>query len=257
MQLQLNASASPLPRLDTTGNALPVPTLAATASFSSLNTLQSKHTHGRRVAGGANTRVGRRPGTGESGNSADTQGGGAQRRGNSVQRATSVMSHHSGHSIAHPPSAGGAGAPVRARRGTGTGSHPATPLDHAPHPHPNPHTGNHTTANAQFMAALHAIDLAPSQIKRINYLLAVGGGNATPAEKPLPETLVASLSDFEPAQMAFVQRLWACDVPLAEISRAVEEMRERERERFSSGENGGEVGVGVGGLGAAPPGYEP
>lgn len=241
MQPQLNASASPIPALgiDTSAAARAI---SPARSFTSLATVQSKHAQpsSRRIAGGANTRVGRRPGTGESALSVDTQAGG--------RRAQSVMSYNSGSSVARAPSLGGGGRAGRRAAGTPT----------EPMPHPSAQGAHaHTQANMDFIATLHSIGLAPSEISRINYLLAVGGSVGTDAEKPLPETLVASLPDFTPAQMAFVQRLWVCDVPLAEISRTVEEMRDRERERFGSGENGGEVGVAVGGLGDAPPGYAP
>lgn len=112
-------------------------------------------------------------------------------------------------------------------------------------------------ADAQFLQALHDADLAPAEAARITYLLAVGGGHVSPLEKPLPETLVASLPDFGAEQMGLVRRLWACDVPLAEISRVVEVMRERERERRGGGSDGGATEVVDGGLAASPPVYAP
>ncbi|KAF7971656.1 hypothetical protein HWV62_20618 [Athelia sp. TMB] len=192
---------------------------------------------GRRIAGGPNTRVGVRPGTAQS--TASRRPGTAQSTGM------------------------GTGArPGTAQSGTGmgTGARPGTAMSQASLLDARSTHSTRTRgaglppADRAFLDALADAELPQPEIARIATLLAVG----PPAERALPPVLLASVPDFGEGERAFLGRMWACGVGVAEISRVVEVVREQRAER---GEGGGGV-MGPGGAGslgglAAPPGYAP
>ncbi|KAF7973990.1 hypothetical protein HWV62_13597 [Athelia sp. TMB] len=171
---------------------------------------------GRRIAGGPNTRVGVRPGTAQST---------ASRRPGTAQST-----------------------------GMGTGARPGTAMSQASLLDARSTHSTRTRgaglppADRAFLDALADAELPQPEIARIATLLALG----PPAERALPPVLLASVPDFGEGERAFLGRMWACGVGVAEISRVVEVVREQR------GTQGGAaaIGLGEGGL-AAPPGYAP
>lgn len=79
-----------------------------------------------------------------------------------------------------------------------------------------------------------------------------GSAGSSP-QSPLPQALRATLVDFTPAQMEFVEGLHRMDVPLAEISRIVEVIREES----ANGGDGGGVPANIILASGAPPVYQP
>ncbi|KAF7974282.1 hypothetical protein HWV62_13086 [Athelia sp. TMB] len=183
---------------------------------------------GRRIAGGPNTRVGVRPGTAQS--TASRRPGTAQSTGMGT----------------------GARPGTAQSTGMGTGARPGTAMSHtslldARSTHSTRTRGaGLPPADRAFLDALADAELPQPEIARIATLLTVG----PPAERALPPVLLASVPDFGAGERAFLERMWACGVGVAEISRVVEVVREQ---------RGGGGAGGDGSLGgiAAPPGYAP
>ncbi|KAF7971910.1 hypothetical protein HWV62_19479 [Athelia sp. TMB] len=164
----------------------------------------------RRVAGARSTRTTPRPG--------------------SALSHTSTASHATTRRIA-----GGPGTRIGARSPAAQSTRrPGTALSHASLTSARSLTPSHahlhlSPADRAFIEALSAVELPPAEIARIATLLAL----APPphAHRALPAALLATVPDFAPGEAAFLGRLWACDVGLAEISRVVEVVRERRGER--------------------------
>ncbi|KAF7965437.1 hypothetical protein HWV62_43513 [Athelia sp. TMB] len=155
-------------------------------------------------------------------------------------RSGTVQSAEQGRRVA-----GGPNTRVGVRPGTAASQ--VSLLSDASHAHPRSRAPILDAADRAFVERLPALDLPAPEIARIVALLALGGGHALPSEKPLPETLLASIPDVGAADVWVLQRLWACDVGVAELSRVVEVLREQ------AGTQAGVVGAGI----AAPPGYVP
>ncbi|KAF7971917.1 hypothetical protein HWV62_19493 [Athelia sp. TMB] len=155
-------------------------------------------------------------------------------------RSGTVQSAEQGRRVA-----GGPNTRVGVRPGTAASQ--VSLLSDASHAHPRSRAPILDAADRAFVERLPVLDIPAPEIARIVALLALGGGHALPSEKPLPETLLASIPDVGAADVWVLQRLWACDVGVAELSRVVEVLREQ------AGTQGGVVAAGI----AAPPGYVP
>ncbi|KAF7970646.1 hypothetical protein HWV62_23334 [Athelia sp. TMB] len=170
---------------------------------------------------------------------------------------TSTASHATTRRIA-----GGPGTRVGARTPTQSTRRPGTALSHASFTSSRslapPHAHAHLSpADRAFIEALSAVELPPAETARIATLLALAPPPAR--TRALPAALLATIPDFAPGEAAFLARLWACDVRLAEISRVVEVVREQRGERgvgTARGRGGSGFGGGGEGIGA-PPGYAP